>query len=186
MEEGSWFLAEGSSASKEARRVWQLRLGEVAVDVDFRRLFGVGGEEAGIAVVDVEVVAEVSDKIIIFSVRSATGKVDVHPPPSPPRRSRQLAPAGHKAQVISVQLFRNHVLHPFLSSSVGHLIIDSLASRLGIPLASDASVHGHHGQGQVSHSTAPYEVTLYKSSPRTFHPLSLSPPYPPFVVQNPS
>ena len=55
---------EGSSASREARIVWQLRLGEVAVDVDFRRLFGVEGEGVGIAVVDVDAVAVVSDKII--------------------------------------------------------------------------------------------------------------------------
>ena len=54
------------------------------------------------------------------------------------------------------------------SSSVGHLIIDSLTNRLGIPLASDASVHGHYGQGRVSHPTAPYQVTLYKSSSCTF------------------
>ena len=36
--------------------MWQLRLGEVAVDVDFRRLFEVEGEGVGIAVVDVGVV----------------------------------------------------------------------------------------------------------------------------------
>ncbi|KAF9784406.1 peptidyl-tRNA hydrolase [Thelephora terrestris] len=52
---------------------------------------------------------------------------------------------------------------PATRHSVGHLIIDSLATRLGIPLAYDASVHGHHGKGQVTHPTTPYEVTLYKS-----------------------
>jgi len=57
MEEGVWVWVEGSSASREARIVWQLRLGEVAVDVDFRRPFGVGDKGEGIAVVDVDVVA---------------------------------------------------------------------------------------------------------------------------------
>ena len=60
MEEGElvWpgLLEEGSRASREARIDWQLRLVRVIVEVDFRRLFGVGDEEAGIAVVDVEVV----------------------------------------------------------------------------------------------------------------------------------
>lgn len=52
---------------------------------------------------------------------------------------------------------------PVTRHSVGHLIIDSLASRLGIPLTYDASVQGYHGQGQVPHPATPYEVTLYKS-----------------------
>jgi len=57
MEEGVGALAEGSMVSREARMVWQLRLADVVIDVDFRRLLGVGGEEGGIAVVDVDVVA---------------------------------------------------------------------------------------------------------------------------------
>ena len=47
---------ERSRALREVRIVWQLHLARVAVDVDFRRLFETEDEEAGIVVVDVDVV----------------------------------------------------------------------------------------------------------------------------------
>ena len=90
---------------------------------------------------------------------------------SPHRWPRQLAIAGYKAQV-SLRTPETYTrLTSSCSYSVGHLIVDSLASRLGIPLTYDASVEGYHGQGQVTHPTTPYEVTLYKSSPYTFQPV---------------
>ena len=49
---------ERSRALREVRIVWQLHLARVAVDVDFRRLFETEDEEAGIVVVDVDVVVE--------------------------------------------------------------------------------------------------------------------------------
>ena len=95
---------ERSSASREARIVWQLRLGEVAVDVDFRRRFEVEGEGVGIGVVDVGVVAVESLGIKCSEIGYLVGNIlimpfDDDPSPSPPRRSRQFASAGDKTQV---------------------------------------------------------------------------------------
>jgi hypothetical protein len=63
--------------------------------------------------------------------------------------------------------------------SVGHHIIDSLASRLGIRLLPDK--YGFVGQGTVNVGEAPVHLTLFKSSKAAFAPRPVL-----ILLQNPS
>jgi peptidyl-tRNA hydrolase, PTH1 family len=48
--------------------------------------------------------------------------------------------------------------------SVGHLIVDALASRLGVPMSVDKDLEGYRGHSNVSLGNATVSITLFKPS----------------------
>ncbi|KAF8265243.1 peptidyl-tRNA hydrolase [Lactarius quietus] len=56
-----------------------------------------------------------------------------------------------------------NISHPFTRHSIGQLALDSLATRLGVHLASDKSTRGYYAETNVGIDGRPFNIALYKT-----------------------